>query len=86
MLTPSGAARHSGSDGGSAQTPARGLRSLWGDLRESVASIFSREQSDKTNFDNVPETLNMPEALARPSFVPENVQLTIYDDVTPVET
>ena len=85
MLTPPGAARHSGSDGGSSQTPARGLRSFWGDLREGVTSIFSREQGDKTNFDNVPETLDTPEALARPSFVPESVQLIIYDDVTPVE-
>ena len=84
-LAPPAAARRTGSDGGSFQAPTRGLRSLWGDLREGVASIFSREQSDKANFDDVPETPDTPEVPTRPSFVPENVQLTIYNDETPVE-
>ena len=84
-LAPPAAARHSGSDSSASRTPGRSLRSLWGDLREGVTSMFARDQSDKSNFDNVPESFEASEVAVRPSFVPETVQLTVYEDKTPVE-
>ena len=84
-LTPPGAARHAGSDSGALRTPGRGLRSLWGDLREGVTSMFARDQIDKSNRDKVPDSFESPEVFVRPSFVPENIQLTVYEDETSVE-
>ncbi len=85
MLTPPGAARRAAPDNGKVGTSGSGLRSLWGNLREGVTSMFARDDTDKLNFDAVPETFEPSQELVRPSFIPETVQLTIYEDKTTVE-
>jgi HD-GYP domain-containing protein (c-di-GMP phosphodiesterase class II) len=68
--------------------PAGGAsRGLWGQLREGVSGLFARKQEDHFDFDSVPEPSPPPprEIAARPAFVPETVQLTIYEDAKVVE-
>ena len=85
QLAPSGVARRAESDNGSSATSGRGLRNLWGGLRESVTGIFARRDSDNFNFDAVPEVVELPHEAVRPAFIPETVQLIIYEDKTAVE-
>ena len=84
-LAPPPAARHARSDNDSTAASNGGLRSLWGNLREGVTNIFARSDREKFDFDPVPETFGTPAEVVRPSFIPETVQLTIYEDTTTVE-
>ena len=84
-LAPPGAARHAGLGNGPDGKSRSGLKNLWGNLREGVSSMFAREETDKLNFDAVPDTFEPSDEVVRPSFIPETVQLTIYDDKTTVE-
>jgi len=73
-------------DSMSAKSDSGARRGLWGQLREGVSGLFARKHEDRFEFDNVTE----PEAIAkeaapRPAFVPETIQLTIYEDAKIVE-
>ena len=85
-LAPPAASRNARSTNSANETPKRGLRSLWGDLREGVSSMFGRKETDEQNFDNVPESVEAPDVYLRPAFIPETVQLTIYEDTATVES
>ncbi len=69
--------------------PRRDARSTQGgffsQLRESVLNILTPGAKDKPDFDRVPETYPQPGANPRPAFIPESVQLTIYEDKTSVQ-
>ena len=82
QLAPAAAARGTRPDIGGATGRFQGL---WGNLREGVTSIFGRSNSDKSDFDDTPEAVIPSGEVVRPSFVPESVQLTIYEDITTVE-
>lgn len=85
-LAPPAASRNAQTAAKSTESPKRGLRGFWGDLREGVTNIFARTETDKYHDDNVPETISAPEEFMRPSFIPETVQLTIYEDTATVES
>ena len=84
QLAPPPIARHAGSVNANAPSGA-GLRSLWGNLRQGVNEIFARRDTDKFNDDAVPQVVEPPEPFVRPAFIPETVQLTIYEDTATVE-
>ena len=67
------------------ESAGNGLRSLWGNLRGGVTSLFGRADSDKLKFDKVPDVEAAPEQAVRPSFIPKSVQLITYEDKTTVE-
>jgi HD-GYP domain-containing protein (c-di-GMP phosphodiesterase class II) len=81
QLAPA-AARRTESDAGSATGRFRGL---WGNLREGVNSMFGRSDGDKFNPADFAETSTSSTEFVRPSFIPQNVQLTIYEEITSVE-
>jgi len=61
------------------------LRGLWGQLREGVSGLFARKQEDQFD-DAAAEAPSVPaDVPVRPAFVPETVQLTIYEDKQVVE-
>ena len=64
---------------------AAGCGTSGGGLRESVTGIFARRDSNNFNFDAVPEVVELPHEAVRPAFIPETVQLIIYEDKTAVE-
>ncbi len=84
-LAPSAAARHAGDERNPDGGAKRGLRGLWGGLREGVTNMFARSDTDKYDDDAVPQTVSPPEDAVRPSFIPESVQLLIYKDLATVE-
>ena len=84
QLAPPAAARHPGSANANAM-PGRGLRGLWGNLREGVTGMFGRGNSDQRHIEEVPDTISPSEEIVRPSFIPESVQLMIYEDMATVE-
>ena len=84
QLAPAPVARHAGSDNANAASGG-GLRSLWGNLRQGVNGMFGRREPDEYDDDAVPESAEPPEPFVRPAFIPETVQLTIYENVTTVE-
>ena len=59
-------------------------RSLWGRLREGVSGVFAK-RSDDTAKDSVEEVVAEKPGQVRAGFIPETVQLTIYEDAQPVE-
>ncbi len=79
-------------DAAASPAPSRGdagqgsnLRGLWGQLREGVSGLFSRKQEDQFD-DAAAEAPTVPvDVPVRPTFVPETVQLTIYEDKQVVE-
>ncbi len=85
-LAPPAASRNAHSISNANETPRRGLRSLWGDLRDGVTNMFARTENDKYDFDKVPESIDAAEVFLRPAFIPETVQLTIYEDTATVES
>jgi HD-GYP domain-containing protein (c-di-GMP phosphodiesterase class II) len=73
------------SPGPEARGSSGGVRSLFGQLKENVKNLFSSAPSDSYDFDQY-DVKDAPKVQAeRPSFMPENVQLTIYEDKQPVE-
>ena len=86
QLSPPGAARGGESAQRTEAPSGRGLRNLWGDLRESVTGMFARSDTDKYDRDAEHAPVDTPpQEAARPSFIPETVLLTIYEDTTTVE-
>ena len=85
-LAPPAASRNAHSTNIANETPSRGLRSLWGDLRDGVTSMFGRADTDKSGVDKAAESTEAAEVYLRPSFIPETVLLTIYEDTVSVET
>lgn len=83
-LAPPPAARHAGSGNANAASGG-GLRSFWGNLRQGVNGMFARSDTDKYDDDAVRESVEPQEPFVRPAFIPENVLLTIYENVTTVE-
>lgn len=68
-----------------APSSSGGMRGLFGQIKENVKNLFSSAPSDSYDFDQY-EAKDVPKVQAeRPSFMPENVQLTIYEDKQPVE-
>lgn len=62
-----------------------GLRGFFGQLIESTKSLFSSAQKDTFDDASVGNTYAAPQGDIRPSFIPETVHLTIYEDVKTVE-
>ena len=84
-MVPPAAARTTESRREPDESAGNGLRSLWGNLRGGVTSLFGRADTDKLKFGKVPDVEGEPAQAVRPSFIPESVQLTTYDDKTTVE-
>ena len=84
-LAPSAAARHAGAERNPDGGAKRGLRGLWGGLRDGVTNMFARSDTDKYDDDAVPQTVSPPEDAVRPSFIPGSVQLLSYEDMATVE-
>ena len=83
QLAPAAAPR--GSANNSNAMSGRGLRGLFGSLREGVSGMFGRSKDEHHDQDDAPNSVSPPEELVRPSFIPESVQLMIYEDMATVE-
>jgi HD-GYP domain-containing protein (c-di-GMP phosphodiesterase class II) len=81
QLAPAAARRKSTDASGS----TGGFRSLWGNLREGVTNMFGRSDEEKFNDDDFVEATAPAAEYVRPTFIPESVQLTIYEEITTVE-
>lgn len=70
-----------------ASAPGMAPRSgLWNQLRESMAGLFGRKAHEELDDTAAAEPAPAPTAAApHPGFIPETVQLTIYDDKKTVE-
>ena len=70
-------------------TPAEesggGLRGFFGQLRESAKNLFTPTHTDTFDDDSIANANIAPQAAVRPGFIPETVQLTIYEDKKTVE-
>jgi HD-GYP domain-containing protein (c-di-GMP phosphodiesterase class II) len=62
-----------------------GLRGLFGQLKESARSLFLKRDKDNIDYDLVDSDVDEAGAYIRPSFIPENVQLVIYENKLTVE-
>jgi HD-GYP domain-containing protein (c-di-GMP phosphodiesterase class II) len=60
-------------------------RGFWSQLREALSSLFSRRQDEMSSYDHDPEPAQLPAEPVRASFLPETVQITIYEDKKTVE-
>ena len=85
QLAPPAASRRAHGNDNPDEASKPNLRSMWGNLREGVTNMFARSASDKCTVENEPEILLAPEVVVRPSFIPETVKLTIYEDATTVD-
>lgn len=83
QLEPAAPSRRGATDEGTA--PSQNVRSLWGKLREGVSGLFSKNPDESFNDDEVPEFVPEKPVHVRAAFIPESVQLTIYEDSKPVE-
>ncbi|MBL0124190.1 MAG: HD-GYP domain-containing protein [Betaproteobacteria bacterium] len=70
--------------GGESAEPGPSVRGLWGKLREGVSGLFSKNPDEMAD-DDVPEFVPEQPVHVRAAFIPESVQLTIYEDSQPVE-
>ena len=61
------------------------VRALWGKLREGVSGLFSRQPGETYVDDHVAGFVPEKSAPVRAAFIPETVQLTIYEDEQPIE-
>jgi len=77
-------ARESLRRGGASREPG-GLRKLLGRLKQDVKGLFSSASGDDYNFDQY-DSKGSASPMVRPSFIPETVQLTIYEDKQAVES
>ncbi len=68
-----------------APSGGRGLRGIFGQIKQDVKGLFSSAPKDKFDFEQYDAPTAKVEA-ERPSFMPETVQLTIYEDKQPVES
>lgn len=68
------------------RTESRGLRGLFGQFKQDVKSLFSSAPKDNFDFGQYDAKSAARMEPDRPSFLPETVQLTIYEDKQPVES
>ncbi len=60
-------------------------RGLFSQLKESVRNLFLTRQKDDIDYNKIDDDYDTTGAYVRPSFIPETVQLTIYEDKLTVE-
>ena len=76
-----------GGKGRAAESGATGgLRGLLGQFKQDVKSLFSSAPTDVFDDDQYDAKGSAPPPMERPSFIPETVQLTIYEDKQAVES
>jgi HD-GYP domain-containing protein (c-di-GMP phosphodiesterase class II) len=62
-----------------------GLKGLFGQLKESARSLFLKRDKDNIDYNAIDADDSEGGAYVRPSFMPENVQLVIYENKLTVE-
>lgn len=77
-------ARGSDHESDETQVPAE-KRGFWGQLREGVSGLFARKSDELEHTAAEPEPVPPPAEPVRASFLPETVQITIYEDKQTVE-
>jgi HD-GYP domain-containing protein (c-di-GMP phosphodiesterase class II) len=60
-------------------------RGFFSQLRESARNLFLTKQKDDIDYSNISDEYDSAPPYVRPSFIPETVQLTIYEDKLTVE-
>jgi HD-GYP domain-containing protein (c-di-GMP phosphodiesterase class II) len=60
-------------------------RGFFSQLKESARNLFLTKQKDDIDYSNISDEYDTPKPYVRPSFIPETVQLTIYEDKLTVE-
>ncbi len=76
---------------GAGQRPARNpdggekRRGFFSQLKESALNLFQTRQKDDIDYDSVKNEYEAASVYVRPSFLPETIQLTIYEDQLTVE-
>lgn len=60
-------------------------RGVWANLRDGVAGLFAKKEAEKPEPETPTESTIASEEHRRPSFIPETVTLTIYEDEVEVE-
>ena len=61
------------------------VRGLWGKMRAGVSGLFAKRDDDDMVDESRVEFVPEKTTQARAQFIPETVQLTIYEDAKPVE-
>ena len=61
------------------------VRGLWGKMRAGVSGLFAKRDDDDMVDENPVEFVPEKTTHTRAQFIPETVQLTIYEDAKPVE-
>lgn len=62
------------------------LGGMFSQLKQDVKNLFSSSPKEDFNFEQYEAEVGAKIAVERPSFIPETVQLTIYEDKQPVES
>ncbi len=84
--TLTGAAGSRGSTAEPAADPSNSSGGLWGKMRAGVSGLFAKREEEETfDDDQVPQVIAEKPLQVRAAFIPESVQLTIYEDAKPVE-
>ncbi|MEI6738337.1 MAG: DUF3391 domain-containing protein, partial [Pseudomonadota bacterium] len=65
---------------------SKALRGMFGQLKLDVKNLFSSAPKDKLDFEQYHTSPQVKAEVIRPSFIPETVQLTIYEDKQTVES
>jgi HD-GYP domain-containing protein (c-di-GMP phosphodiesterase class II) len=60
-------------------------RGFFSQLKESARNLFLTKQKDDIDYSNISDEYDSAPPYVRPSFIPETVQLTIYEDKLTVE-
>jgi HD-GYP domain-containing protein (c-di-GMP phosphodiesterase class II) len=60
-------------------------RGFFSQLKESARNLFLTKQKDDIDYSNISDEYDSAQPYVRPSFIPETVQLTIYEDKLTVE-
>ena len=68
------------------QKKSSSLGGLFSQLKQDVKNLFSSSPKEDFNFEQYEAEAGAKIAVERPSFIPETVQLTIYEDKQPVES
>jgi len=59
---------------------------IFSQLKKDVKNLFSNTPKENFDFEQYEANANAKAVASRPSFVPETVQLTIYEDAEPIES
>lgn len=81
-LAPARGSDHGHDDRDRSQTGER--QSFWGQLKVGVSGLFARKEAAE-EYADPPDTTPAPQEHVRAAFIPETVQLTIYEDKHTVE-